>query len=168
MKAGIKAIDVYLALGSNLGERETNINEAIKMLSMRLEPVKVSTLYETEPEGGAEQPLYLNQAAQFRTTLQPMTLLTLVKGIEVKMGRNTPTGTPRVIDIDIVFYGNEVVNTTDLVIPHPRLTSRAFVLVPLLEIAPDFVHPVEHKTVRELFWALKDKKGVRRWNRSDL
>ena len=158
-----KAVRIYLALGSNLGDREANLNGALHLISGKLKPIKVSAIYETEPEGGAKQPLYLNQVGLFATTLPPLALLTILKGFELKMGRDTPSGTSRVIDIDILMYGDKVINTLELTIPHPRLTSRAFVLVPMLEIAPDAVHPVEHKTVRELFWALKDKKGVKQF-----
>ncbi len=156
----IKPVDIYLALGSNLGDREANLQEALRLLSDRLRIVKVSPVYETEPEGGAKQPRYLNQAAHFFTTLLPAALLALIKGFELKMGRTGPSGAPRIIDIDILLYGDQVVKSPELTIPHPRLTKRAFVLIPLAEIAPNAEHPVEHKTIKQLRDELKDKSGV--------
>jgi 2-amino-4-hydroxy-6-hydroxymethyldihydropteridine diphosphokinase len=156
----LKPVDVYLALGSNLGDREDNLQEALHLLSDRLRVVKTSQVYETDPEGGEKQPRYLNQTAHVLTTLPPPALLALVKGFELKMGRTSPSGAPRTIDIDILLYGDQVIISPELTIPHPRLTKRAFVLVPLADIAPDTEHPVEHKTIRQLLSELKDKSGV--------
>lgn len=153
-------VEVYLGLGSNLGDREDNLREALKLLSGRLRSGKVSSVYETEPVGTATQPRYLNQVCQFYTTLPPAALLALLKGFELKLGRSGPSGASRPIDIDVIFYGDQVVRTPELVIPHPRLIERAFVLVPLVEIAPDLEHPVSHKKVRELLAELKDKHHV--------
>lgn len=155
-----EAVEVYLGLGSNLGNREENLQEALTRLSERMRVGRVSALYETDAVGDIEQPPYLNQVAQFFTTLPPAALLALVKGFELKLGRTGPTGAPRPIDIDILFYGEEIVRTDNLVIPHARLEERAFVMVPLAEIAPDFVHPVRHKTVRELLATLDDSHSV--------
>ncbi len=151
---------VYLGLGSNLGDREDNLQEAVKLLSQRLRMGKVSSVYETEPVSDTKQPRYLNQVCQVYTTLPASALLALLKGFELKLGRAGPSGAPRPIDIDILFYGDQVVNTPELVIPHLRLTERAFVLIPLAEIAPDFVHSVNHRTVKELLAELKDRHGV--------
>lgn len=153
-------VEVYLGLGSNLGDREGNLREAVKLLSERLRIGQVSSVYETEPVGDDGQPRYLNQVCQFYTTLPPAALLPLLKGFELKLGRTGPSGAPRPIDIDILFYGNRVVKTPKLVIPHPRLIERAFVLIPLVEIAPDLKHPVNHKTAKQLLSKLKDKHGV--------
>jgi len=155
---------VYLCLGSNMGNRQANLDKALEFLSQRLQLKQVSSLYDTEPVGNTEQPRFLNMVCQVNTRLAPEELLTLVKGIELKLGRapRTPNA-PRPIDIDILFYGDRVVKTKKLVIPHPRLTERAFVLVPLDEIAPDFVHPVNSKTVRELLENVTEKQGVLKW-----
>ena len=150
-------VAVYLGLGSNLGNRQDNLDRALGFLSHRLRVEKVSSVYDTEPVGDTNQPRFLNQVCQVSTGLGSMALLTLVKGIESKLGRlpHTSNG-PRPIDIDILFYGDQVIETLKLVIPHPRLTQRAFVLIPMAEIAPDLVHPVNGKTIKELMRELQE------------
>ena len=147
---GAKMVTAYLGLGSNLGDRQDNLDRALDLLSQRLRLEKVSSIYDSEPVGNIEQPRFLNLVCQVNTVLSPKALLTLAKGVESKLGRAGPSGAPRTIDVDILFYGDQVIETPELVIPHPRLTERAFVLVPLVEIAPDLVHPVNGKTIREL------------------
>jgi 2-amino-4-hydroxy-6-hydroxymethyldihydropteridine diphosphokinase len=157
-------VAIYLGLGSNLGNRQHNLDRALDLLSQRLGALQISPVYETEPIGNINQPRFLNMVCQARTGLAPLNLLTLVKGIELKMGRApAKPDTPRPIDIDILFYGDQVVETPELVIPHPRLTERAFVLVPLADIAPDVVHPVSGKKVKELLARVKEKQGVFKW-----
>ena len=121
---------------------------------------KISSVYDTEPVGDTSQPRFLNLACQTYTRLAPMALLALAKGIESKLGRTGKSNAPRPIDIDILLYDEQVMETPELTIPHPRMTERAFVLIPLAEIAPDLVHPVGGKTVKELLAGIKDKQGV--------
>ncbi len=157
-------VTVYLGLGSNLGNRWNSLDKALEFLGQRLQVKSVSSVYDTEPLGNVDQPRFLNLVCQVRTRLAPMELLTLAKGIESKLGRAfSKANAPRPIDIDILFYGDKVTKTSELVIPHPRLAERAFVLVPLAEIAPDLVHPASGKTVKELAEGLREKQGVFKW-----
>ena len=156
-------VTAYLGLGSNLGNREDNLDMALKLLSQRMKIGRVSSIYDTEPVGNTDQPRFLNIACEVFTRLSPEGLLALAKGIEGKMGRRGKSGEPRTIDIDILLYGDAVMETPDLVIPHPRMTERAFVLVPLAEIDPDLVHPASGKTVTEMKKAIREEQGVFRW-----
>jgi 2-amino-4-hydroxy-6-hydroxymethyldihydropteridine diphosphokinase len=156
---------VYLGLGSNLGNREDSLKKALELISHRLRLGKVSSIYDTEPLGETKQPRFLNMVCEVSTTLPPAALLVMLKGFELKLGRNPGrSGAPRPIDIDILFYGDQVVKSPDLIIPHPRLAERAFVLVPLAEIAPALAHPVLHKTVNELLDAIIGTQSVIRWH----
>ena len=151
---------VYLSLGSNLGNRQENLDSALKLLSQRMQVGKISSIYDTEPIGNTSQPRFLNLVCEVRTRLAPDGLLTMVKGLESKMGRRGQTGEPRIIDIDILLYGDQVVKTKDLEIPHPRMAERQFVLVPLAEIAPEAVHPVTKQKIKEMNKAIREKQGV--------
>ena len=162
----LEPVAVYLSLGSNMGERQDNLNKAIDLLSQRMRMGPVSSVYETEPVGNTAQPLFLNLACQVFTRLAARDLLTLCQGIESRLGRaRNTTNAPRPIDIDILFYGNQVINLQELTIPHPRMIERAFVLVPLTEIAPDLVHPANGKKVSELLKSLKSTEGVHKWEK---
>jgi 2-amino-4-hydroxy-6-hydroxymethyldihydropteridine diphosphokinase len=157
-------VTAYLSLGSNLGNREDNLDMALKLLSQRMRLGKVSSIYDTEPLGNTSQPRFLNLACEVSTHLTPEGLLALAKGVEGKMGRRGKSGQPRTIDIDILLYDDKVMDTPDLVIPHPRMAERSFVLVPLAEIVPDLVHPVLKKTIKELNKAIKEKQGVMKFD----
>ncbi|MFC2035788.1 2-amino-4-hydroxy-6-hydroxymethyldihydropteridine diphosphokinase [Chloroflexota bacterium] len=157
-------VTVYLGLGSNMGDRQENLDSALGLLSLKLRVGQVSPIYDTEPVGNINQPRFLNLACQVYTRLTPTDLLALVKSIESKLGRVVGKyNTPRSIDIDILFYSDQIIETSELVIPHPRLAERAFVLIPLAEIAPELVHPASGKVVRELLRGVTETQGVLRW-----
>ena len=142
---------VYLALGTNLGDRPANLRAAITALSPDVKVIAESKVYETPPWGVEDQPTFLNMAVKCETALEPESLLKYLKQLEVQLGREQSfRWGPRLIDIDILFYDNLILNSESLIIPHRRLHERAFVLVPLADIAPDFVHPVLKKTIKEL------------------
>ncbi len=157
----------YLCLGSNLGDREKNLTRALSLLSQEVKLERVSSIYETEPVGYKEQPFFLNLVCRITTNLDPGELLHLAKNIENKMGR-IPSGqinSPRPIDIDILFYNNKIMKTQDLTIPHPRLADRAFVLIPLAEIAPKLIHPKLGENIAKLASNVQGCNGVRKYTR---
>ena len=154
---------VYLALGTNLGDRLANLKQAILALTPQLEVKVKSSVYETPPWGFKDQPKFLNQVIKAQTYLDPEPLLKHLKRLEVALGRKeTFRNGPRFIDIDILFYDDLILDKPSLVIPHPRLQERGFVLLPLMDIAPDLVHPVNKKTVREMA-ALCNMEGIEKF-----
>jgi len=159
----MKEHTVYLALGSNLGDRLANLKQAIDSLTPQMEVRAKSSVYETPPWGYEDQPKFLNQVVKAKTYLDPEPLLKHLKRLEVALGRQAsfPNG-PRLIDMDILFYDELIVNTPSLVIPHPRLHERGFVLLPLMDISPDLVHPLSRKRVREMA-AQSDVRDIKKF-----
>ncbi|WP_374686783.1 2-amino-4-hydroxy-6-hydroxymethyldihydropteridine diphosphokinase [Promineifilum sp.] len=142
---------LYLSLGSNLNERYANLRRAIALLREHMSVTAISPVYATEPWGDKNQPPFLNICVAASTTLAPHDVLHLIKSIETEMGRQpSHRWGPRLIDIDIVFYDNLVLHDEELMVPHPRLAERAFVLAPLADLIPDFRHPQTGETVQEL------------------
>ncbi len=152
---------VYLGLGSNLGDRLSNLHTAVATMPPTVVLDDCSPVYETPPWGYEDQPTFLNQAVCGQTDLEPKELLDHLKMLEAQMGReSTIKYGPRLIDVDILFYDDLVLETEALTIPHPRLFERAFVLVPLTDLAPDLRHPLLNKTIRELLSAV-DTTGIK-------
>ena len=149
---------VYFGVGSNVGDRLENIREAIRRLSARMKILRESSVYETSPLEITDQPDFLNAVLEAETDLSWAETLSVIKKIEADMGREkTIRFGPRNIDIDILFYDDVVMDTPGLTIPHPRMHTRAFVLEPLSEIVPEYVHPLLKKTVAQIYSGLHDE-----------
>lgn len=154
---------VFLGVGSNLGDRYASLMEAAELLGGAVSILAVSPVYETAPWGDVDQPAFLNLCIAGTTRLQPLELLAAVKRVEADMGR-APTRRwgPRVIDVDILLYDRLIIHEPELSIPHVSMPTRAFVLVPLADLIPDFVHPQLGKSIGELLAAV-DRSGIERY-----
>ena len=158
---------IFLALGSNIGNRQENINQAIRFLSKEITDIKRAPIYESKAVGYEDQPDFLNTVISGYTDLSPEELLNFVKKVEKQTGRiKRFRWGPREIDIDIIFYGNLVIEKDNLIIPHPRIQERDFVLKPLCDLEPEFIHPVLKKTVLELLNNLKEKSIIRKTSKT--
>ncbi len=158
----------YIGLGSNIGDRKKNIEDAINLIEITpdIKIIKKSSLYITEPIGYVGQDCFLNSVIEVITKLSPDELLHRCQAIEDKMGRvRTMFWGPRIIDLDILLFGDEIVEDDKLIIPHPLMHNRRFVLIPLVEIAPDIMHPKLNKTASELLHQLKDGHKVEKYER---
>jgi 2-amino-4-hydroxy-6-hydroxymethyldihydropteridine diphosphokinase len=152
---------VYLALGSNVGNRLENLKETIAALPPQMTVKEKSPVYETPPWGYEDQPKFFNQVLKVQTYLEPEPLLKHIKRLEVALGRKVSfQNGPRLIDIDILLYDDRVLDTPLLTIPHPRMHERGFVLLPMMDIAPDLVHPITGKSVREMI-AFSNLNGIK-------
>jgi 2-amino-4-hydroxy-6-hydroxymethyldihydropteridine diphosphokinase len=141
----------YLSIGSNLGDRAKNLGTAIAFLAPQVQILMQSSIYQTEPWGYFDQPSFLNQVIKTETALEPFDFFNYLQGIESQMGRQeTFRFGPRLIDLDILFYDDLILDSPNLTIPHPRIQERAFVLIPLAEIAPGLNHPVLGKTIQQI------------------
>ncbi len=155
---------VYLSLGSNIGDRESYLRKAIAQLQTTGRIVSVSSFYETEPVEVTNQAWFLNCAMALETAEKPEQLMASILDIEQQMGRQRLQNKgPRVIDIDILLFGDMVLDSAQLKIPHPAMDQRRFVLEPLAEIAPEVRHPVRRKTIRELLRELPAGQGVQKY-----
>lgn len=154
----------YLSLGSNLGNKRRNLTRALSWLEKGgVKILSISSVYETQPVGYDDQPWFLNQVAEVGAELNPHSLLQVIKKIERRMKRDSPVEKgPRTIDIDILLAENAVIETENLVIPHPRLAERNFILLPMMEIAPEAVHPLMEMNIQELWMKSKDTSVVKK------
>ena len=157
-------VDLYLSLGSNLGDRESNIAQATMALSINFEisDIQSSSYYDSEPLYNLDQPNFLNSVVKCKTSLKPFEVLDVIKKVERMLGRKDrrDKNAPRIIDIDILFHGDAVIETKDLSIPHPMLTMRKFVLVPFDELAPNFKIPHSKIKIKDLISHCPDKTKV--------
>ena len=160
----------YLSLGSNEGDRELWFRKAIALITGRCGEIEhLSPMYQTAAWGNSEQPDFLNMVICIHTTLLPATLLAAILAIEAELGRKRSVKWgQRTIDIDILLYDQDVISTPDLTIPHPLLHERLFTLAPLAAIAPDYIHPQLHKTIKQLLAACTDKLDVQLYERTGV
>ena len=156
---------IYLHIGSNLGDRENYLNRAIQLIRKQIGEIpKVSHIYETAAWGKTDQPAFLNQALEIQTALFPNELMDQLKKIEEEMGRiRKEKWGPRLIDLDMIFYDDLIFEIEGLIIPHPRMHIRNFVLIPMMDLNPDFFHPIFRQTIRELKAWCQDDLEVRKY-----
>ena len=155
---------VYIGLGSNLANKERNITRAINLIGKKSKILRKSSLYKTDPIGFADQDWFLNCVIKIGTDMLPEGLFSFLKSIEKKLKReNLIKNGPRTIDLDILFYEDKVIKSKNLIIPHPRMHKRLFVLRPFAEISPDFVHPTKKKNIKQLIQKIKSRKKVEKY-----
>lgn len=155
---------VSLSLGSNLGDREMNLRQGVQLLREQIQVNAVSSVYETAPVGPADQPAFLNLAVTAETDLPAHALLLAAQSTEQAVGRRpTYRWGPRVLDIDILLLGDQVIDEADVIVPHPRMPERAFVLIPLAEIAPEAHHPILNRSIQDLAALAPGRGTVERW-----
>lgn len=156
---------IYIGIGGNLGDRAGLLARAVEQLSAAFGPIEMSSLYETEPVGYADQPQYLNAVVRAKSSLEPHEILAILQQIELDLGRvRSFPSAPRTVDLDFLFYDGLVLDSDDLTLPHPRLHERFFVLVPLAEIAPNLVHPRLRQTASAMLNELGPARGVQRYD----
>ena len=162
-------MNIYLSLGSNLGDRYEHIQDAKQGLkASKIEIIKESQIYETEPWGEKDQPQFLNQCIEVETKLEPELIMAIIDLIELTLNKEKTTKYgPRTIDIDILYYQNQRLESDNLMIPHPEIKNRKFVLTPLAEIAPDFIDPLDKVTIKQLESDTTDNCKVNIWTNSD-
>ena len=171
MKATVGPNAAYIALGSNLGDRATNLRRALRALGAEMTVEAASPWYETEPAYVLDQPRFYNLVCRARAELPPLKLFRTLKRLETELGRQPGLRFgPRLIDLDLLFYGDLVLGTPELTVPHPRLHERPFVLVPLAELAPDLLHPALGLTVSELLGRISEteRNSVRLVDRTQI
>lgn len=160
----METVTIYLGLGSNLGQREANLRQAAQRLRESVRLLRSSSIYETAPWGYTDQPDFLNCVLEAETDLPPLQLLAVAKNLEDAIGREPSVRYgPRSIDVDILLYSDRITDLPDLQIPHPRMAQRAFVLVPLAELAPELIHPTLKRSIAELTRQVDGKEGVKLW-----
>lgn len=158
--------EAYLSLGTNIGDRVDYLIQALRLLmkDKKIRVAGISSIYETDPVGYADQPPFLNLVAEIHTSYEPLELLTKTQQIEVELGRiRDIRWGPRTIDLDILLYNQENIQTESLIVPHPRMVERGFVLIPLFELNPHVQIPGSTSTIEQLVNQLLDKEGVRLW-----
>jgi 2-amino-4-hydroxy-6-hydroxymethyldihydropteridine diphosphokinase len=160
-------VEIFIGLGSNVGDREDNLRKALSLLNEKMKILRVSSMYETEPMYMKDQEWFLNCVAKFETDLTPRELLDYLQDIEKRLGRKRDARYgPRNIDLDILFYGSKVVEEDEFRIPHLKIHERRFVLVPLAEIDPEYIHPIYQTTISALLANLNSNESVRKIDHS--